>query len=453
MVYPLDWSPDGRSIFAIRDRSLGNGGEAYEIIFISTTDGSVRFLKNIHAAPGGVAKSTYARLSPDGRFVAFASAGKGSPTHDDIFIMTADGRNEVVVAAHPAEDQVLAWAPDGKSFVFFSDRAGTWDIWSVPISEGKQQGEPELLKKDFGYNSEAAGFAPDGSLYYGTFTNSGGLYICEVDLETGKVPVPPAPVTTRYIGPPSQPSWSPDGKKLLYVSRAGADIPGNNILTIWSAATGEERFLSPRLRSVGALYWAPDGRSIIAPASTDTETAIFRIDIETSEISRLADEGQCPRLCPDGKTLVFVKGGNIIMKRNLDTGEVSEVAKAGVLYYDLSPDGRQVVFQVNGAVKIVSLNGGEPRELFRGLAQVYRLRWTRDGRYIIAEAIYTENRQFWRVPAQGGAPLKLDLSIPKIGDSFTLNPDNRRFAYSIIETPKIELWVMENFLPQPKVVK
>ena len=56
------------------------------------------------------------------------------------------------------------------------------------------------------------------------------------------------------------------------------------------------------------------------------------------------------------------------------------------MYYDLSPDGREVVFQVNGAVKTVSLNGGEPRELFRGLAQYYGLRWTRDGRYIIAQA-------------------------------------------------------------------
>ena len=70
-------------------------------------------------------------------------------------------------------------------------------------------------------DSEVIGFAPDGSFYYKTQTSLGRLYNGEVDLETGKVLVPPAPVTTRYTGPPSQPTWSPDGRNLLYISRPG----------------------------------------------------------------------------------------------------------------------------------------------------------------------------------------------------------------------------------------
>ena len=156
----------------------------------------------------------------------------------------------------------------------------------------------------------------------------------------------------------------------------------------------------------------------------------------------MADEGVFARLCPDGKTLVFASGP-IIKKRNIGTGEESEVVKTGSYPFDLSPDGREVVFQVDGAVKTVSLNGGQPRELFRGLTQnFYWLRWTRDGRYIIARA----GSEIWRVPAQGGTPLKLDLSVPKM-DFFTLHPDNRRFAFSVNEGSKSELWVLENFLP------
>ena len=122
------------------------------------------------------------------------------------------------------------------------------------------------------------------------------------------------------------------------------------------------------------------------------------------------------------------------------------------MYYALSPDGREVVFHENGAVKTVSLNGGEPRELFRGLAKSYGLRWTQDGRYIIARAVGTASSEIWRVPAQGGTPLKLDLSVPKM-ESFTLHPDNRRFAYSVDEGSKSELWVMENFLPKEKLAE
>ena len=106
-----------------------------------------------------------------------------------------------------------------------------------------------------------------------------------------------------------------------------------------------------------------------------------------------------------------------------------------------------MVFQVDGAVKTVSLNGGEQRELFNGLAQYYGLGWTKDGRYIIARALGTANSEIWRVPAQGGIPLKLDLSVPKMF-TFALHPDNRRFAFSVLEKFKSELWVMENFLPK-----
>jgi Tol biopolymer transport system component len=441
---PLDWSPDAGSILALHQLNKGN-----ELTLISTADGSVRVLRSITS---GWALFQWASFSPDGRFVAFSLVSEGSPPHSDLLLMTTDGRNEVVVAGHPAEDQLLRWTPDGRSLLFLSDRSGTWDIWTVHITGGKQQGEPELLKKDFGYEANVIGFAPDGSLYYKIDTPLGGLFEGTVDLETGKVLVPPSPVTSRYIGPPSQATWSPDGRNLLYLSRRGSIGPGNNILTIRSTATGEERFLSPRLRFVNQISWAPDGRSIIANGITDTEDGLFRIDAETSAITKLAGQGRyAPRLCPDGKTLVFVAEGPVIKKRNLDTGEESEVVKGG-MYYDLSPDGREVVFEAKGAVKTVSLNGGEPRELFRGLAQYYNLKWTRDGRYIIAQARRTASSEIWRLPAQGGTPLKLDISVPKL-QSFALHPDNRRFAFSVNEGSKSELWVLENFLPLPKVVK
>jgi len=436
-VHPLDWSPDAGSILAFR----GN-----ELTLISTADGSVRVLRSISRL---VQRASF---SPNGRFVAFSFVGEGSPPQGGVFLMTADGRNEVVVAGHPAEDRLLGWTPDGRSLVFLSDRSGTWDIWTVHITGGKQQGEPELLKKGFAWDSEVLGFAPDGSFYYKTVTALGRLYNGEIDLETGKVLVPPAPVTTRYTGGQNFVKWSPDGRNLAYISRSGPMVPGNNILTIRSAATGEERFLSPRLRGFNTISWAPDGRSVLGLGVTETESGIFRIDTETSAITKLRDGGYLPNLCPDGKTLVFVEGGAIIRKRNLDTGEESEVVKAGSIFYDLSPDGREVVFQVDGAVKTVSLNGGEPRELFRGLAQNYLLGWTMDGRYIIVQAVGTASTEIWRVPAQGGTPLKLDISFPKML-LLKLHPDNRRFAFSVVEGIKEELWVLENFLPPLKVAK
>lgn len=447
-IEPLDWSPDGRFILSVRSQNNMD-----ELVLISVDDGTLHVLKNITAGYIGL---SITRFSPDGKFIAFSSVRKSNSPHSDIVIMDVDGKNEVYVAEQSAEDQFLRWAPDGKSLVFLSDRSGTWDLWAVRVSGGKQQSEPELLKKDFGYNVwNVLGFAPNGSFYYKANSTPGGLYFGSVDLETGKITVPPALAKTRFTSLLSQPKWSPDGRNLMYISNRGTIGPGNNILTIWSATTGDERFLSPRLRYVNQISWAPDSRSIIAIGITIAmETGIFRINTETSEIIKLAEMGMCPNLCPDGKTLVFQSEGPNIMKRNLETGEESVVVKGGTMFYNLSPDGKEVVYQVDGTIKTQSLNGGEPRELFRGPshpAWYYGLSWTKDGRYIIARARFTDTNlsEFLMIPAQGGTPLKLDLSVPKM-DSFALHPDNRRFAYSVNEGSKSELWVMENFLPKAR---
>ncbi len=456
-VQPLNLSPDGRSILTLSWRDDSN-----ELTVISIADGSERLLKSFTSDYSSLQGASF---SPDGRFVAFSLVLEGNPPHGDLFLMTADGRNEVVIASHPAEDQLIGWTPDGKRLVFLSDRSGTRDIWAVLITEGKQQGEPELLKKDFGRDSEILGFAPDGSLYYKNYTRLGGLYNGEVDLETGNVLVQPAQVTTRYTGPPDQLLWSPDGNSLLYIPRLGNMFRKNNTLTIRSATTGEERILTPRLSFINQISWAPDSRSVIALGMAETKLGIFGIDTETGKITKLAGSNHfAPHLCPDKQTLIFMKGGPTIMKQNLKTGEESEVTKVAptMTGYDLSPEGREVVFQMNHIVKIMSINGGEPRELFKDLAKnmngwwEYNLKWTKDGNFIIARACsYQEDHgqtffkggEIWRIPSQGGTPVRLDLVVPNM-TSFALHPDNRRFTYSVNEGAKSELWVLENFLPK-----
>lgn len=442
-IMPVDWLPGGEAILA-----FCNHRPSMELIRVSTKDSSVQILKSITSPMFMFQKAGF---SPDGKYIAYSCIQKGNPSHGDLFLMTADGKNEIVVAGHPAEDQLLGWTPSGKHILFFSDRSGTWDIWGVKITEGMQQGEPELLKKEFGRDTYILGLSAGGTLYYTNYTALGGFYDGEIDIDNGKLVVPPHPVTTRYSSPPSMPVYSPNGKNMAYISRRGSICPGNNILTIRSTGTGEERFLSPQLRYINQISWAPDSRSIIALGISETETGVFRVDIETSETTRIANIGLLPNICPDGKTLVFVDDGPIIKKRNLETGEVSEIVKAGPWHYDLSPDGREVVFQLDSAVKIVSINGGDIRELMHGIAKNYWLKWTKDGRYIIAQTLFTESGEIWRIPAHGGTPLKLDLSIPKIKDNcgcLTLHPDNRHFAFSVNNENKIELWALENFLPK-----
>ena len=88
-----------------------------ELSLISTADGSARVLKSV---PRSSWMYQNALLSPNGRTVAFSFVREGNPPHADLFVMTADGRSEVVVAGHPAEDRLLRWTPDGKGLLFLS---------------------------------------------------------------------------------------------------------------------------------------------------------------------------------------------------------------------------------------------------------------------------------------------------------------------------------------------
>ena len=58
---------------------------------------------------------------------------------------------------------------------------------------------------------------------------------------------------------------------------------GNNNLTIRSTETGEERFLSTRLRKIWDIHWAPDSRTIVAGGVTkdDVVQVSFRYGLFT----------------------------------------------------------------------------------------------------------------------------------------------------------------------------
>jgi len=106
------------------------------------------------------------------------------------------------------------------------------------------------------------------------------------------------------------PAWSPDGRRLAYVSFEG----GRPRIFTHVLSTGTRQMVAafPGLNSAPA--WAPDGRHMAMTLSKDGNAEIYVMNIETRVLRRLTTSGAIdtePAWSPDGKSLVFTsdRGG------------------------------------------------------------------------------------------------------------------------------------------------
>jgi dipeptidyl aminopeptidase/acylaminoacyl peptidase len=95
-------------------------------------------------APVPILKSNLAirdhELSPDGSWLVFTTSG----VQEDLFVSRVDGRDYRRLTDDPFRDRGPSWSPDGSRIAFYSDRSGTYDLWTiqpdgsslVPLTQG-----------------------------------------------------------------------------------------------------------------------------------------------------------------------------------------------------------------------------------------------------------------------------------------------------------------------------
>jgi Tol biopolymer transport system component len=390
-----------------------------------------------------------------------------------------DGSRETPLVEHPANDLFPIWTPDGKNILFASDRTGTMALWAVPVADGKAQGPADLIKPDIG-RVFPMGFTQKGTYFYGLETGRSDVYVSTLDLVTGKMRVPPSKVTQRFVGANSSPEWSPDGRRLAYISnRSHLPFAQGKTICIRSLESGEERELAlkPSLGYFNRPRWSPDGCSLLTSGSDRKgRVGVFRIDAQTGEVNLIVREEpdshltapvNAPMWSPDGRAIFYVHANlrtkiTRLLRRDLESGQEREIVRStdtafpGLAGWTISPDGRQVVFQTMDPPKkstllnIVPTDGGESRELLRTQEFVWLYGWTPDGRELIfankASVLKAgQPTELWRMPVTGGKPQRLDLAIENL-QNLRFHPDGQRVAFSA-GAYKAEVWVMENFLP------
>jgi len=133
------------------------------------------------------------------------------------------------------------------------------------------------------------------------------------------------------VEPILSPTWTPDGRKLAYVSFE----TGRPAIYLQDLATGERETLAQFKGLNGAPSFSPDGKQMLLTSSKDGNPEIYLMDLATKRLQRMTNDSAIDteaRFAPDGKSFVFTsdRGGTPqIYRYNLDNGQIRRLTFNG----------------------------------------------------------------------------------------------------------------------------
>lgn len=253
------------------------------------------------------------------------------------------------------------------------------------------------------------------------------------------------------------PSFSPDGETLAYVS----DRTGNFEIFLKQVSGGADINISQDAADDVQPSFSPDGRQIVFVSTRDGGSALQFMGPNTpprggdiwvmralgGSARRVAVGGNFPSWSPDGTEVVFTSGpwfGGKLYRVSALGGEAREVSlqfSAGtspshLLYPRLSPDGQWIVMSSSTDVYVVSATGGSVTAIARGQAPV----WGAEGRSILySNGEAGTNQSLWRIAfdaATGKASGEASpVTVGRGADlQATAAKDGRRIAFAATAT-------------------
>jgi Tol biopolymer transport system component len=200
-------------------------------------------------------------LSPDGQFVVFHLGG----IQEDIAVIRSDGTGFRQLTDDPHKDRMPRWSPDGERITFFSNRSGSYQIWSVhPDGRG--------LRKLTDGPSEH---------FYSIWSPDGTQIISRMDPPDG------------------------DGKVVLWDPNRPWDDQMPRALPPIISADNTETWL----QGYGS-DWSPDGRKIASPLVGGQEIAIFDLGNQQYRVVQNVEATSMSwpvvRWLNDGRRLLFL---------------------------------------------------------------------------------------------------------------------------------------------------
>lgn len=212
-----------------------------------------------------------------------------------------------------------------------------------------------------------------------------------LDLRTGVV----TPLTTGADHHDVEPSWSPDGAWVAFVSTRFDSRTYD--LAVTDARGTAVRRLTTHLAFERQPTWSPDGQAVLFSSEQEGTQAVFRLGLDTGSITRLSplpERALMPAAARDGSRLAYVMGGADglqIVLHDLQAGTTRPLTRGpeNAAWPAWSPDGSRLVhtrLQPQGShLELLDVaTGAVTALLVDGLAEVREPSWSPDGRFLVA---------------------------------------------------------------------
>jgi tricorn protease len=436
---PCAFSPDGKLILYRSGREPNFPG-GFELYTIPVAGGAARKI-----TPAG---GTYGVFSAKGDKIVYVRGYESSwrrgyrgSANNDLWICNADGSANRRLTDFAGDDNWPMFTPDAKTLYFVSDRSGRRNIWKMPIDAPAKAEQVTFHDAD---DVRRARLSENGESIVYEFDH--GLWLMNVaDGRTAEVRLYARPddrvnptVKAAFTSGATEMEVSPDNRQIALVIRGelfvvDADGTGGGAAARITEDAGNDHDVS----------WTPDSKRVLFVSDRGGRDEIYvaqSADPKRPDLSKarklntvkLSSSGRAergPLMSPDGKTVLFQRDDESVWLMDADGKNPRQIVKGPRVFGPAwSPDSKWVAYVAadpdygNDVYITPATPGGKAVNVTRWGTNHGSVRWTLDGKSLVYAARHDEEANIFVQSLQ--RPLADGESEKAAGGTVAIDFDN-----------------------------